>query len=377
MEYEESLFLVELHRRVNRQLKERIKAGFRLSEDSTREILESTAFDIVGDAERVAPEILAQFRQEVCERRKVRSLNGIRVRRANEVRLGSGFGKFNELLVVAETFLREIGDAVFDWYFEEEEKKNARLLGTEGVGGLGLKAFMFLSINSRACAISSEILLLARQGYPDGAASRLRSLYENCVVMNALSDAEQAEEFEIIERYCAWSTVEAKKESLSAAVNLPREFEVPDAEIMDFEQKAMDRWGPEFFKSNGWALPLFPGRRGGIPFADIDRFAGFQELRSVYLQGNSSIHAGPASVLRRMNFLRHDDVFVSGAEEGNFQETRATMLNTIYLLTHSALTSHYMLAKITKNLDIRFLANPLGEASKRACEAFKEPEGSG
>ncbi|MFF5106076.1 DUF5677 domain-containing protein [Streptomyces sp. NPDC000134] len=376
MRYEDSLFLVELHRRVNRRLWERMKAGYNISEDSIEEILELTGYDIVDDAEKIAPKALAQFRQEVRKRRKVRSLNDMRVRRANEGRLGSGFEKFKELLVVVDAFLHEIGDAVFEWYAEEEHQRNSRLLGTEGVGGLGLKAFMFLSLNSRACAIASEILLLTRQGYPDGAASRLRSLYENLVVMNTLSNAEQVGEFEIIERYCAWSAVEAKKERSSAGANLPRGVEVPDAQIPDLERRAMDRWGREFFKPNGWALPLFPGRRGGVQFAEIDRIAGIQDLRSVYLQGNSSIHAGPTSVLRRIDFSRWDDVFVSDPEEEDLKEARATMLNAIYLLVHSALTMHYIIAQIIGNPDIRFFANPLGVAAKHAYEAFKESENS-
>ncbi|MFF2936710.1 DUF5677 domain-containing protein [Streptomyces mirabilis] len=370
MNIDDSLFLDEVTRRANsRMMSIKKEVGF-LTEEVRVESLDSAFNEAVDDAEEIAPDFLAEFRARIIERRKERALHEERVRRTNLKRWDAGFREFNELLVIADAFLREMGEVVFDWYSEHEEPKEVRLLGTDGIGGGGLKAFLFISMHARACAISAEIHLLMERGYPDGVNSRLRSLYETVVMMCALVHAEAAADTEVTERYCAWSAVEAKKEG-SALAGLPGGVEVADEDIPEFEQRAKDRWGAAFFKQHGWALPLFPGRSGGVTFSDIDRLVGIQDMRPLYLTGNHSIHAGPTSMMRRVDFTQAGDFFISGAEAVSPEEIGAAMTNTIYLLTHSALTAHYTISALTGSFNIRFLANPLLKAAKSAVDMFE------
>ncbi|MBO3673930.1 DUF5677 domain-containing protein [Streptomyces sp. NEAU-YJ-81] len=348
--------------RINARIKEAKAQGAEFSVELRNEALEEAFYETADEARVLRLDLIEAFDSGARERSMERYNRARRIERTISARWRPGFRELENMLAVTDELLHEVGEVVFDWYYADESLMAERLLDTDAVGGKGLKCFLFLAMLSRVCAIAAEILLLARHGYSDGMRSRMRSLHETSVIMGALEEAEPPMATEVAERYSAWSIVEDKKDLAGDSVD--------DVDLQAMEESARRRWGADFFKPYGWALPLFPGRRGGVTFAEIDSLVGMSELRSWYRHANHSVHAGPSSVMRRLDFDKMPDPFISGAEDVPAGELAAVMHNTTIMVTRCGVAALRILSVVTESYDAAFLMHALQIAAKSAQREF-------
>lgn len=354
------------------RLKELEANNVEITPQLEEEAKEDTFCSTVEAAELLAPRLVALFNRGVRTRLKKRHAHNRKVRRSNLKHWGVGFREFDGLVAATDDLLHEMGDATMHWFFREGEfQKGARLLNSTLIGGQGMKAFLFLSLQARACAIASEVRLLAEHGFPDGMRARIRSLYETVVIMGALAIGESAKDYEIAERYCAWAAFETEKDLEAAKRLSPSKFDsLDDDNLKDFKAAAVNRWGRRFIKGHGWALPLFPGEKR-VDFAALDGLAGIEEMRFWYLDGNHAIHAGPRSVMSRFDLERHWDPHVSGPEVDR-KVVRAMMYIATRMIEQSCFVSCRQIAAITGALDLPFALNAIFERTTKSCSNFEQ-----
>ncbi|MFD3731462.1 DUF5677 domain-containing protein [Streptomyces sp. NPDC058632] len=360
-----------LLRHAVKRLSEEIKKGS-LSEGDEDELQVAllVALDEAIELSReLAPEDHGWFMREIEKRRRVRNKMMAKIRRTHLRRWGRGFRLFDEALTASEVLNAGIEDAIGAWVLESEPSiYREPLLGVHGfLGGKALKCLLLLSLHSRACSISNEIRLLAEHGFPEAVRARTRSLHELTVISLALCTPGQGET-NVSDRYGAWTLAEARKESrtISERGGTPVPLDEAEAEM---ERKAEAAWGSDFFRQNGWAAPLFPGRRPPIPFSEIEKLVGMENRRNYYMAGNDAIHAGPSALMNRLR-LRNGSIFPT-LSEVQHQTIRHFTAAALINLSDIGVTACRAVASITGDFDLLSGVKVVHDAEERAVEEFK------
>jgi hypothetical protein len=220
-----------------------------------------------------------------------------------------------ERFVAFGELIHERAEDMFRDGFRVLSKNNPRP-NPEYVTGAVLKCLLLLGIHARSCIVSREVLLLLRNGSPDGAYSRLRTLHEHAVVMTLIANDHT---YEVAERYQDHATFEY----LNLLRGTRRSFSDPhwrdsesiqdsiDREIAELEadvRRTRTRWGKEIAEQYGWARPaLSSATRASrsITFADLEAAAEMDFIRVHYLEGNYDVHASAHSIIRDAEFGEH------------------------------------------------------------------------
>lgn len=159
------------------------------------------------------------------------------------------------------------------------------------------------SLHARACQIASEVLVLLRAGYPEGAISRWRSLHEVAIVLHFID----GHGVETAQRYLDHDAVESWKGAKEYAEHCgdlgfepidPAEF----AEVKKACEAAVKKYGPEFNGSYGWAARDL-GLKKAPKFEDVTKGAGFAHWRPLYRLASHPVHANPKSVKYRLGMI--------------------------------------------------------------------------
>ncbi|MFF9688074.1 DUF5677 domain-containing protein [Streptomyces sp. NPDC014623] len=291
-----------------------------------------------------------------------------KVRRANLRRWGRGFRLYRKCLLTAEVMNQMMENCIGEWVTESDQTINEPLLGIPStMGGRPLKVITLLSLHSRACAIGNEILLLAENGFPEAVKARTRSLHELAVTADCLS-ALGPLDTDVSDRYGAWAVAEARKEAraLSAPGSIPEELTGREAEIA---RRAEAAWGSDFFRQNGWAAPLFPGRRPPIPFTELEKFTDMSHMRSYYLAGNEAIHGGPSALTSRARF-RNGAIFATSSEVQH-EATREFLAVAAITLSVVCTATCEVIASVTGDFDSIFAVKAMRDAVEDARIEFK------
>ena len=184
---------------------------------------------------------------------------------------------------------------------------------SDRVTGAFVKCLLLLSLYGKSCSVASEISVMLKQGLPDGATARLRTLYEHIAISLVLGNDHT---YEVSERYHDHAVFEALQEMRAekrAYANpifvypdgFLAEIEAKIAEAEDYARQAKARWGAAVEEQYGWARPLLPRAKRNKPrvyFTDLERLAGMDFLRGDYLKGNDRIHAGPYAAINDFDF---------------------------------------------------------------------------
>ncbi|MFD8097468.1 DUF5677 domain-containing protein [Streptomyces malaysiensis] len=322
----------------------------------------------VERSELLTPTGHAWLRRKIEEWRPVRRKKMAKVRRANLRRWGRGLRYYENCIVTSEVLNKMLEDCIGAWVLNDRSVISENLLGVEGVmGGKGLKCLTLLSLQSRACSIVNEIGLLSEHGYPEAVMARTRSLHELAVVAHALS-AHGLADTSVSDRYGAWTVAEAKKEwrVLSGLGMDPDALSGIDAEL---QVCAEATWGSDFFKQNGWASPLFPGRRPPIPLSDIETLVGMNHMRQYYLAGNDAIHAGPRALAGRSRF-RGGAIFPTSSEVQH-ETTRYFLAVSAITLAEICAAACEVVSSITEDFDALFALKAMGDAVEQARGEFE------
>ncbi|MEU3317429.1 DUF5677 domain-containing protein [Streptomyces sp. NPDC006662] len=211
-------------------------------------------------------------------------------------KLGQGFRHLSEAITLSEDASRDLFVAFGRWLATCDGSEQQSLVDPKSqIGGPALHVLTLLGLHARGCTIASEIELLARKGFVEGAHARARSLYE-LMVLTGFLVTRNTGNFELTERYHLSAMVEKRKE-------IPHTGEEdPFAQSSGLEDMIRGRWGSAFFKPYGWAasgIQSPPPTR--VTFRDIEEASGLENMRHCYLTMNHAIHAGAMAVTTRFD----------------------------------------------------------------------------
>lgn len=163
------------------------------------------------------------------------------------------------------------------------------------------------NIQARALLISRECLTLIKNGYPDGAFSRWRTIYELSVIGKLLFDENDPD---LSERYLNYYHIQ---EYLDERSSRERGYQDHTDESFNILKQNYDfivnKYGQDYVKGTyGWANKLF-GKKG-VTFqeikdrVDMDKLYGYYKLSSSYIHGNHKANEESLGVMPNFGGLK-------------------------------------------------------------------------
>jgi hypothetical protein len=257
---------------------------------------------ITGVARRTATSVLKVLKSRWSNERsrQEEDLSGFRERL--EDRWSKPVGALGMLL----TMVRE-------WCQEAHDRESSRKRTPEQFRRLLIRLLV------RACQVTDEIICLLENGFADGAMARWRTLHEIAVVAASISQHGES----IAERYVAHQAVESKKamdKYLACYKQLgykPLPLRAQKKILRNYE-KVIVRYGNPFKSDYGWAAAHL--KKDGPTFADLERAAGRDQMRSHYQMGNDNVHAGIKSMFIRLGLPKNYTALLAGRSNAGLTE---------------------------------------------------------
>jgi hypothetical protein len=149
-----------------------------------------------------------------------------------------------------------------------------------------------VGLHALACRTASEIYALLRSGHPFGAMTRWRSLHENAVIAEVLSNNGRG----VAERFLLHQHLQNAKDARTyqehcEALGYEPLGEEEFAEIQQRAEELKARYGPAYKQGYGWAAILTDSGRAPT-FRDLERIAGLEYLRPFYGWASHAVHPG-------------------------------------------------------------------------------------
>ncbi|MFD0272353.1 DUF5677 domain-containing protein [Kitasatospora sp. NPDC127111] len=291
MEHDDSEFLAISARRFNRLVSE----GAATAEEFDG-VAEFRA--TISALPSIAPDRHAWAARCSSVRTDRRRSTGASVRRSVLRHYGRALGSFDRALGAAEFVNGALIEAVRDWMDEQGGTGPEALLGIERFpSGVLLKSLVLTGLHSQMVQLGAEVAHLLRGGHPEGATSRVRTLYETVLKTVLICSDQSPGGYELAERYYVSSLVEANgKERLA---NGPI-----DEDARELRDAAVAAWGPQFFSTeHNWAAPATGDPlKKRVTFSDIEECLGAGPVSHIYKEANRDVHAGPTKVINAADF---------------------------------------------------------------------------
>ena len=194
-------------------------------------------------------------------------------------------------------------------------------------------------LHARACQIASEILILLKSGFADGAHARWRSLHEVTVVASFI----KTNGSDVAERYMLHDNIESYK-----AANLHQQYysilgeePIPEDEynsIRAVRDKLIARFGTSYKNNYGWAASVL--NNPDPNFSDIEKNAGFDHLRPYYKLASHNVHANPKGLMFKLGLLGNThDLLLAGPSNFGFTDPAQGTLFSLGLVTATLVTT--------------------------------------
>jgi len=212
-------------------------------------------------------------------------------------------------------------------------------------------------LHARACQIASEVLVLVKNGFADGAHARWRSLHEIAVVASFIKTHGN----EVAERYLLHDKIESYK-----AASLYRKYyemlgdePIPQDEydsIKAVRDELIARFGSSYKYNYGWASSTL--NKADPNFRDIEENSGLDHLRPYYKLASHNVHANPKGVMFRLGLMENtQNILLAGPSNYGFtdpaQDTVISLgLVTITLVTTKPTIDNLVLSNILLSLEI-------------------------
>ena len=254
------------------------------------------------------------------------------------------------LLRMFVTISRELGEEVSTSYFESEDQERPTLMDVQ------------VRLHARACQVSEEVICLLGAGFADGAMARWRTLHEIAVVALLLGEHGEA----LAKRYVAHEVVESRKaareyqkhcDTLGYEPLTPEEL----SDLVQHYEDAVGRYGQDFNAPYGWAAGFSHSSRPS--FADIERAAGIDHLRSYYKLASHQVHSNPKGVFFKMGLMDETDVLLAGPSDFGLADPGQNTAVSLSQVTSS-------LFAVAPTLDGIVGAKILTALAPEVCELF-------
>jgi hypothetical protein len=194
-------------------------------------------------------------------------------------------------------------------------------------------------LHARACQIASEILVLLRSGFADGAHARWRSLHEVTVVASFIKTHGD----DVAERYLLHEHIESYKvaELHQKYYAVLRAEPFPEDEynsIKTLRDELIDRFGTSYKNNYGWASSVL--NNDNPNFTDIEKNAGFDHLRPYYKLASHNVHASPKGLMFRLGLLGSaHNLLLAGPSNFGFTDPAQGTLFSLGLITATLVTT--------------------------------------
>lgn len=223
-----------------------------------------------------------------------RSKQPVKVSRHLQKRYARAFRTLERALAAAEATNLALIGAFVD---SDLARKPDMLFDTNELGGKTIMVLLLIGIHARITRTATEVALLLKSGYPEGAGARSRTIYELAVKAIVIMNDQSPRRCELAERYYLSGIFEAAR--LDPTV-------LDDALAIRLLTEARRRWGNKIFEGdNNWALPAFTKtKKGRVTFRDLEDLVGAEGMRHLYQEGNMSVHAGALQIVQAGNFSR-------------------------------------------------------------------------
>jgi len=180
---------------------------------------------------------------------------------------------------------------------------------------------------AQACLVSSEILTLLRNGFPDGALARWRTLHETVVVFLFLKDkptttSEMFLEHSIVTTYNELVTYQERADALGFEKVLPEDENRTTAEYSE----TIAKYEPGFLSDYGWAYKEFPTTIKRITFWHLENSIGQAYLRPYYKMSCNSIHASSKGATFRLGAGTDGQLVVGESAFGLYDPIQLTAI---------------------------------------------------
>lgn len=180
--------------------------------------------------------------------------------------------------------------------FYEEAYKNNNLLFN-----------VLQNIQARALLVSRECLTLIKNGYPDGAFSRWRTIYELSVIGNFLYIENN---HDLCERYLNYYHIqEYLDEKYSRERGHQKHTDVSFENLKQNYDFMVSKYGQDYSKGDyGWANNIFNKKR--VTFqeikdkVDMDELYGYYKLSSSYIHGNHKANEESLGIIPNLDKLK-------------------------------------------------------------------------
>ncbi len=188
-------------------------------------------------------------------------------------------------------------------------------------------------LHARACQISSEILILLKNGYADGAFARWRSLHEVAVVGSFIA----AHGNEVAEKYLLHDVIESFK-----AAELYQKY----SEVLGFSPIPQDefeslrityndliiRFGNPFKNDYGWASSSLGKEKP--TFSDIEENTSLDHHRPYYKLASNNVHANSNGVMFKIGLLPSpQEILLAGPTNSGFTDPAQSTAISLGLIT--------------------------------------------
>lgn len=187
-------------------------------------------------------------------------------------------------------------------------------------------------LHARACQIVSEIIVLLKNGFADGAHARWRTLHEITVISKFIADhgnelAEKYLLFENIESYKAAIQYQEYSDKLGLEKISKNEFD----EIVQKKDELLTRFGKDYKNDYGWAASVLD--KTNPNFSDIEKTVDLDYLRPYYKIASYNVHANPKGVFFKLGILDDEDILLAGPSNIGLIEPGRSAVSSLLNIT--------------------------------------------
>jgi len=298
------------------------------------EITDEMASPILSGLKKSAPSMLKEHRKEM---------------KSFEQRLNNDWKKPFDMFEMFLILAFEAGDE-FNNEFRKEAAENKNYV------------FEVLTrLHARACQIASEIFVLLKGGFADGAHARWRSLHEIAVVGSFIKTHGN----EIAERYLLHNNIESLK-----VANLNQKYykalgekPIPQNEYESINalcEKLIVRFGKSYKYEYGWASSTL--NKNKPTFSDIEENSGLDHLRPYYKLASHNVHANSKGILFKLGLLPNTkNILLAGPTNTGFTDPAQGTVISLGLITITLITTKPTIDNLVFSNILLKLESEIGE----------------
>lgn len=218
-------------------------------------------------------------------------------------------------------------------------------------------------LHARGVLVANEMLTLLREGFPDGALGRWRTLHEIAVISTFIAQSEP----EIARRFLAHRGIAEYKALNQHNKYLPRSgigpLEPGEMERTEYLKNFLiDEFGDEFSEDFGWAYPAVAKKR--IKFSDLELKTGLDHWRPRYRWSSDNIHVGakrPFQSLGTSERPKDQPVLLTGRSDSSFTDPAHMCVISLNLANHAIPKSYLNAQDETVFLSLCALSDLVGK----------------